>query len=133
VELGYLFTCSQGPTTCSRLPIMLTIYLHRVLLSLPRSSRFPHHNWVCISLLLRVTGLAHFICNLITWGCMVRSTNHEAFHAVFCNILLLPQSQAQISSSAPYFLTPPVCFLPLMWETKFYVYIYIYIYKWTKL
>jgi len=65
----------------------------------------------------RVTCSAHIILNLIT---RIIYTSRRANYSYLTRLILLPTSQAQLSSSSPHSRTPSAFVLPLKCETKFH-------------
>jgi hypothetical protein len=92
------------------------------------SSMFAHQTeYIFLFSLIRSTCSAHFtllyVFNLLIFN-LLKSTNHEDPHyAVSSNLLLLPPSLPQTSSSASCSQIPLAYFLSFIWVTKFHIHI----------
>lgn len=141
-----MFTCvhvyeilSTASNLSRRSPIcILQLYFwnvsfNNILSSTPISAKWPvsfnffDKLWVFFVFYVRATCPADLIyLDLISLiapiGYLEKSTNYESHHCeVFCIVLLLQPSDAQMSSSAPCFRTLLICAFPLKWEMKFYI------------
>jgi len=111
----------------------LKIHLNIILISMPGSSkqsisfRFPHQNPVCASPFPPYVLYAPPISFFSIWSpeyYLVNCNGYKAPRHVVLSTFMLPSpSQAQISPSTPYSLTPSTYVPPSMWATKLHTHI----------